>query len=83
MNVVQLAHLVFCNVQYKPARFPTFQQRSTFIQDPLIRPKKYKYLDWMSRLCLCTFVGGKRQLEHYVLIIIISFWVFIPAHDQS
>lgn len=42
MNVVQLAHLVFCDVQYKPARFPAFQQRSTFIQDPLIRPEKIR-----------------------------------------
>lgn len=42
MNVVWLAHLMFCNVQYKPARFPAFQQRSTFIQDTLVRPEKGK-----------------------------------------
>lgn len=34
------AHLVLCNVQYKPARFPALQQRATFVQDPLVRPTK-------------------------------------------
>lgn len=35
------AHLMFCNVQHEPARFPAFQERSSFVQDALVRPEKY------------------------------------------
>lgn len=31
---------MLCNVQHKPAGFPSFQQRSAFVQDPLVWPKK-------------------------------------------
>lgn len=34
------AHLVFGDVQYKPARFPTLQQRPAFVQDPLVGSTK-------------------------------------------
>lgn len=49
---------MFRFVQHKPARLPALQQRSTFIQDPLVRPEIQ-----IALMFLCKYLIGINEVK--------------------